>query len=201
MKTKTLNDSASASDPGQIRLSRAKLRRFHPELYEPRGLWRLLKRLSPMQRFWQTRREEHLLYGDSRAAIVMATTPLLIAAYTDELDCIAMLIFPDELVHEYDLEVGSRLLTVNLYTIRGNLVADLEHGPASYHRYSNFGPMIAEFFSNDMARIKQRRSEIEETEWAHTQELAEAYLTKRGKRYRDGRPMCSMLPARLWRDR
>ena len=38
---------------------------------------------------------EHLEHGDSRAAIVISTDPeLLIAAYTDELDCIAMLRLP-----------------------------------------------------------------------------------------------------------
>ena len=38
-----------------------------------------------------------------RAAVVIAVKPLLIAAYTDELDCIAMLHFPEELAAEYAL--------------------------------------------------------------------------------------------------
>ena len=60
---------------------------------------------------------EHLEHGDSRAAIVVSTYPaLLIAAYTDELACVAMLRLPKEpLVSKYSLLRGSRLLTVNTY--------------------------------------------------------------------------------------
>jgi hypothetical protein len=54
----------------------------------------------------------HLDRGDARAALVAAITPdVLVAAYTDELDCVAMLRFPQELVDIYDLEVGTRLIT------------------------------------------------------------------------------------------
>ena len=63
---------------------------------------------------------EHLEHGDSRAAIVVSTDPeLLIAAYTDELDCVAMLRLPKEpLVSKYSLLRGSRLLTVNTLQYR-----------------------------------------------------------------------------------
>ena len=48
--------------------------------------------------------KEQLLHGDSRAAVVVSVDPLLlVAAYTDELDCVALLRFPDsEFVEEYD---------------------------------------------------------------------------------------------------
>lgn len=198
MRTQTLNDNSTASDPGGIRLSHDKLRRFHPELYEPKGLWRWLGRISPLQRFWLTRKTEHLLHGDSRAALVISVQPLLVAAYTDELDCIALLQFPPELAAEYGLQVGTRLLTVNLYAPGSTPAADLENGPASYRRYSNFDPLIAEFVSDDQPRIEFRKAEISEAEWRRTAALAQEYLAKRGPLARDGRPMRSGVPAQAW---
>lgn len=197
MRTQTLNDNTAASDPGGIRLSHAKLRRFHPELYEPKGLWRWLGRRSPMQEFWLTRKTEHLLHGDSRAALVVSVQPLLVAAYTDELDCIALLHFPPELVAEYGLQVWTRLLTVNLYAFGSTPVADLENGPASYRRYSNFDPLIAEFVSDDLPRIEYRKAEIPEAEWQRTAALAHAYLGKHEPLARDGRPMRCGDPATI----
>jgi hypothetical protein len=195
MNTRTLDDRSQASHPGGIRLSEEKARRFEPGLYEPRGVFRLLGRLSPWQRFYQARLVEHLLHGDSRAAVVMSVSPLLVAAYTDELDCIAMLGFPAELVQEYGLQVGSRLLTVNLYVSGREPVADLDPGPASYGRYKNFGPAIAEFLSDDREQIEARKRKISEQEWAHTVELGRAYLARYGPKARDGRPLESEMPA------
>src|SRR5262249_14686040 len=113
----------------------------------------------------------------------------------DELDCIVVLSFPQWLVAEYRLTPGKRLLTVNLYG-RGELAADLEHGPSSYRRWGHFIPIIAEFVSDGAARIEIRKAEIPETEWICTQALAEAYLARHGRRARDGHPMRSGIPAR-----
>ena len=188
MKSKTLDNNTYASDPGEIRLSHEKLRTFHPELYKPRGLFRLLKRLSPLQKYWLLRLEEHLIYGDSRAAIVASVAPLIVAAYTDELDCIALLRFPEPLVQQYQLKPGTRLLTVNTYTAGTKPVADLENGPASYHRYRNFQPVIADFLSDDAARIATRKAEIPEAEWERTYKLAQALSARKKLFVRDGRP-------------
>src|SRR5262249_51250149 len=73
--------------------------------------------------------EEQLQHGDSRAAIVVCTAPLLVAAYSDELDCIAMLRFPNTFAEEYKLWVGSRLLTVNTYGRGQKYDEDLILGP------------------------------------------------------------------------
>ena len=53
---------------------------------------------------------------------------ILIAAYTDELDCVAMLEFPKEPLREYSLSVGSRLLTVNVYERKNKTDSDLIRG-------------------------------------------------------------------------
>jgi hypothetical protein len=195
--TETLDDRSFASDPGRITLRHEKMSRLHPELYLYKGLCnRVKKRFTPEQIYSHTYHREHLENGDSRAAVVISLQPLVIAAYTDEFDCVAMLEFPDFLALEYSLQVGSRLLTVNTYYPgHSNLVADLEHGPASCHQYWNFTPLIAEFLSIDFDRIEQRKSEITEQEWSRTVELAHNYLDKYGSRFRNGLPLYCSSPA------
>ena len=114
---------------------------------------------------------EHLEYGDSRAAIVVSTDPeLLIAAYTDELDCVAMLRFPnDPLVSKYALQRGSRLLTVNTYKQNQRLDTDLIPGPLAIPRWSGFDPIIADFVTDDMERVEARKFQIPSIEWERTQ--------------------------------
>ena len=169
------------------------MRQFHPELYQ--SSWIDFFK-SPARVFWLTRHREHLLCGDSRAAMVTSIAPLLVAAYTDELDCVAILKFPTNLVLEYGLNIGDRLLTVNLYTSGGIPVADLSDGPLSYHRYSNFFPFIAEFLSEDRIHIEYRKSQIAESEWERTKRLADEYIVRNGiTRVRDGRPMHCGKPA------
>jgi hypothetical protein len=190
------NRTSFASDPGSVELSESKLRRLCPNLYASR--WNLLGRVDERigwraaDRIWCA---DQLVHGDSRAAVVVSTSPLLVAAYTDELDCVALLRFPDGLATEMGLGVGSRLLTVNRYVPRGPLARDLEDGPASYHRYKNFIPLIADFLSDDVEWLEQRKSRIDEKEWQRTLELGQRYLKQRGEAARDGRPDRCLMPA------
>lgn len=194
--SKTINDQSYASNPGNIKLSYEKLCSFHPELFTYQGLWnRWRKIFNKDQIFWHTRHREHMETGDSRAALVISVNPLLIAAYTDELDCIAMLQFPDGLVHSYNLYVGKKLLTVNIYWYGDALATDLENGPSAFHRYANFSPLIAEFLTHDQHRTEQLKSQISEQEWARAYDLARVYIEKNGFQARDGLPMNCSIPA------
>src|SRR5262249_13829871 len=99
--TRTLDDSTSASDPGGVSVSHKKLRLLRPDLYGLRGL---VHRVRSGLGYGFPQRvyiEEQLQHGDSRAAVVVLTKPLLVAAYTDELDCVALLRFPEYLVEDY----------------------------------------------------------------------------------------------------
>jgi hypothetical protein len=184
------DDETAASDPGQIRLSDAKLRQFHPEFYGFRSLFTRLAKGS---------REliaEHMQLGDSRAAVVISLDPFLVGAYTDEMDDSAVLRFDATLRSQYPgFRVGSRLLTVNTYSRGGRLVPDLINGRASYHRYCNFFPIIAEFVSDDLDRIEIRKKQIGEAEWRRAQSAGADYLQRNRGRTRDGRPKYSMKPA------
>ena len=67
-----------------------------------------------------------LFYGDTQPAVVVSTNPLLIAAYSDEMDAVVMLRFPNEFAEQYNLSVGTRLTTSNVY-FNGAAVADDIH--------------------------------------------------------------------------
>src|SRR5687767_13892162 len=115
-RLRTIDDSTSASDPGQINLSIPRLRRLRPDLFGKGAVWHAMMVFLSIEPFPHKRHiREQLAAGDSRAAVVMKINPLLVAAYTDELDCVAILRFDDSLVAEFDLTPGTRLLTVNTY--------------------------------------------------------------------------------------
>lgn len=83
--------------------------------------------------------------------------------------------FDDIYVEEYALQVGARLLTINIY-VEEQLTFDLKEGPKAYHRYGNFAPLIAEFLSDDLGKIEERKKEINEEEWQRTEELGTKFM-------------------------
>jgi hypothetical protein len=194
-RTRTLDDTTSASDPGQIRLSHTKLRVLRPDLYGIGGIWKSI--LAFIRIGWPQRIyiEEQLQCGDSRAAVVVSTTPLLIAAYTDELDCVAVLRFPGEFVDQYRLSIGTRLLTVNCYGRSPDYDPDLILGPKLIQRWTGFHPVIAEFLTDDFDRVQARKNEITEDEWRRTETMGTEYVKSRPGIARDGRPVYSSIPA------
>jgi Fe-S cluster assembly iron-binding protein IscA len=186
-----------ASDPGGVVLSPSKLQRLQPELFARTGGFfrRLLGsgRDSGLEEYCDSL-SEHLQQGDSRAAVVVSLAPLVVAAYTDELDCVALLRFPEDLVAEYGLQVGSRLLTVNRYFQGGERPGDLVPGPRDTRQYTNYIPIIADFLATDRARVERRKAAIGEDEWERAAEMGRALLG-RGVTPRDGRPLHCDRPA------
>lgn len=181
------DDSTFASDPVNIGLDTEKLQQFKDALS-------LSQRLTTGLTCPDNLLDEHLQGGDSRAAVVVAIEPsLVVAAYTDELDCVALLEFPSEFVGQYNLKVTSRLLTVNTYVRGFGVASDLVSGPESYKRYRNFFPLIAEFLSSDIHAIEARKASIEESEWAlalqqGNQALARNTPPRNGSPYRSKKP-------------
>jgi hypothetical protein len=165
---------------------------------------RLLRRFCPHLFGWSGRKEEnhhtkerireHMRFGDSRAAIVVSTGPLLVAAYTDELDCVAMLRFePGSSIPE--LSIGSRLLTVNTYRAGTQVVEDLFPGPLNHGIYENFYPIISDFIATNPEVVEQRKSEIHESEWERTFSMGIEYLDTHPELARNGSPWQSNKPA------
>lgn len=185
---------STASNPGRLQVSGESLRRLSPELYAPRGTIEFQRVLalnagSPSDHLREIR--NHLAGGDCRAALVMQTSPLFVAAYTDELDCVVLLEFPDFLVEDYELSEGTRLLTVNMYFDRGSfgMASDLRAGPHDTKRFGNFRPFIAEFLSEDTEQIGLTKLNIPEEEWERTEALGRAALQDKKRKPRLGHPL------------
>jgi uncharacterized protein (TIGR02996 family) len=183
--TEFMDDNTAASEPGLIQLSPAKLKRLRPDFFGLRAAF------SPDAGAYKRYLAEHLMGGDSRAAIVVSIDPLRIAAYTDELDCIAMLGFDTAFVSDYDLKPGSRLLTVNTYGDRHPMSKDLIPGPGDLKNWGVFHPLIADFLTDDYKRLQVRKDSIAEFEWLRTHQLAREYARARPGVARDGRPIYS----------
>ena len=193
-QTWTLSNPFFAPSPGRLTLSDGKLRALRPDLYT---LGQRLRELVGLEFPQRTYLREQLQHGDSRAAVVLATDPLLVAAYTDELDCVAILKFPVELVAEYRLQAGTKLLTVNTYRSEPEIDADLIPGPNATRNCSGFNPLIADFVSDDAERLKTRKQEIAKEEWQRTYRLGREYIKVRPGVARDGRPVHVGQPATL----
>jgi hypothetical protein len=200
MKTKTLDNSTEASNPGNVTISLRKLYKLQPELSSWQSWMAFVLRngtgFGISRKFWLTHISEHLLYGDSRAAMVVKVDPLLIAAYTDEMDCVVLLKFESSLCRDYNLKPGTRLLTVNTYSdLRFGYAQDITPGEAARDRWGNMSPMIAEFLSDDVDTIESRKSQIADNEWMRLETLAKDNISKMGMAARDGRPLFCLIPA------
>jgi hypothetical protein len=183
------DDETNASDPARVALSIRRFRRLEPAA---RGLRGWYWRWFAGGRQFEEMLDKHLHLGDSRAACVVSIEPLLVAAYTDELDCVAMLCFPSWLVEEHCLKLGSRLLTVNGYFLEGEVVDDLEPGPDDLNQYFNFFPVIAEFVSDDSQRIAERKTAIAYEEWQRCERMGQDYLKRNQGQWRNGSPLHSI---------
>jgi hypothetical protein len=211
--TRTGDNRSFAQRPGLIPLSQVRLQRFHPELFvvKPWMFW-LRKRYREDELF-KTHVAEHLRYGLAEPAIVVGLDPLLIAAYTNEIDCVAFLAFyskvkahpvygeyypqglADELIKRHNLRIGSRLLSVNTFErveVDG-YAPDLIPGPKARGVYGHFSPFIADFLTLAPSRVEERKALIKESEWQRCQQLADEYFESveedAGISPRDGRLM------------
>jgi hypothetical protein len=178
------NDSAHASDPGRIRLAAGRLEAYWEYDTTLMGFSGNFPEFTGMV-------DEHLQVGDSRAAVLLSVDPVLVAAYTDEIDCVVVLKFPAKIATDFGLQVGTRLLTVNTYNFGNQVVRDLSPGEGNLGNYCNFYPLIAEFLSDNSARIESRKSEIDEAVWARCAEMGQAFIQATPAAIRNGSPFHS----------
>jgi hypothetical protein len=187
-----------ATQPGGIGLSDAKMRRFHPELYGLTGLFHARRFPGRGVSAHEARQmiHEHLRRGDSQPALVVSTRPLVVAAYTEDIDCVALLEFDEALALEHRLQQGSRLLTVNTYLDDAAGAHDLQPGPDRCGPWKNFWPCIAEFLSDDVEQIAQRKRDIAQNAWLKAARAAKrATQDGRTQPVRSGHPLlCHVAP-------
>jgi len=203
MAAKTVNDTLGGQSR-TLTLSHQKLKALQPELYSSRSWQKFLRengyRLSAPNEsadHWKSYVEDNLRQGGCGAAVVVSATPLLIAAYSGEIDCVALLRFSDQFAAKYDLRTGARLLAVNIH-LEWNffLPEDLNPGPRQTGKYRNFAPLIVEFLTDDAEVANQKKAEIAEAEWRRAEAIGKEYLNQNGEKARDGRPLLCHLPAK-----
>ncbi len=83
-----------ASDPGGFSLSHEKLREMRPDLYGFSATVELVMTYLRMADSHRVMVKSALQEGDCRGAVVVSVFPLIVASYTDEMDCVVMLRFP-----------------------------------------------------------------------------------------------------------
>lgn len=189
-----MDDDTFATMPGELELSLKKLKAFHPSIF---SLLSRLKNDLKIKKKHVKKVEiikEHIFFGDSQPAVVLLSNPLIIAAYSSDIDCIILLRFASKFSKGYSLVEGSRLLSVNTY---GEAIHnDLIHGPDSSHTWNSFWPIIADFISDDIEKIQQKKSLIEEEIWNKIYYLGKKQLEEDFIRYRFGGPLHSCIPIR-----
>lgn len=182
--------AAVASDPGGLSIDPDRLRRLSPSLFGLSGL-------LPANVARRTSLTRHVRIGDTRAAVVVAVEPLVVAAYSDDFDAVVLLRF-DPGPTDLDLQVGTRLLTVNTFGNDGPVAPDIARGPLASTGWSHVHPVIADFVCprSELDRVERRKQAIREDEWQRTAFLGRQYLATRPGQLRDGAPHLARRPAR-----
>ena len=127
-----------------------------------------------------------LCYGDTQPALVVSASPLTVAAYSDEIDGVLMLRFPDEFVKKYGLYPGMRLTTSNVYFRLEQFPADIVIGEHFCRRYNDFLPIVQLFIGKGDEKIKAKTALFSEAVWSRVSEKAAQYAEERPDTYRDG---------------
>ena len=127
-----------------------------------------------------------LFYGDTQPALVMSVSPLTVAAYSDEIDGVLMLRFPEGLAERYSLYPGMRLTTSNVYFRWEEFPADVMIGENFCRRYNDFMPIVQLFIGKNDEKILAKAGLFSEDVWNRVSEKAAAYTEKHPDLCRDG---------------
>lgn len=190
---KWFNTRSTASLPGEIPIDYARLEWFRRKLN-----WghRFLGVGGVPRERWAV----HLEKGLAEPALVVRARPVVVAVYTCEFDCVAMLRFAQGLPDGVTVREGDQLLSVNTFERarlgERKLSRDLVAGSEMRSHWSNVHPAIADFLSTDASAIAARKREIRDSDWARVAELVPAYRKRFPNRFRDGNPYISHLEAK-----
>ena len=142
---------------------------------------------------------EHLHVGQVNPAMVMETDPLLVAAYTHDIDAVVMFMFPQEYVTTFGLRRNSMLLSSTCYGRGQNRVAaDITPGEGNTGVWRNIWPVIVDFFALGREVISKRRKEVTREEWQRVHDMGRAWIARHGHHGRSGSPCVSNRPAWFW---
>jgi len=135
----------------------------------------------------RTRIKEHMLYGDSQPAVVISKHPLIIAAYSEDIDCVVLLNFPEGYTEFYNLGIKSKLVAVNTYLRTEEFQKDITPGPNCHNTWTGYTPIIAEFITDDVNALENKKQEIDNEIWEYVYKLGIEHQKNKPGTYRDGR--------------
>lgn len=175
------DSNTRADNPGSIRLSGRKLRQVKKLICTSELEKAYFKKRIPVIK-------EFVKYGDTQPAYVMSASPLVISSYSDEMDAVVMLRFPDVLAKEYALSQGDKLVTVNTYRwLEGHEIApDIFVGENYLYRYSNCQPIVPLFISGNRKLLEQKLTLFDDETWAMVWQKSLQYVAEHPDLMRDG---------------
>lgn len=187
MDNNHLDPNSYASEPGNIHISDEKW----SEVADLLGLSFFEKIKYNRNRKYI---DEYMYLGDTQPAVVMSTSPLIISAYSDEMDAVMLLRFPDILAEKYGLEDGTRLTVSNTYSMyadysrvkRADVAADIIPGKNFSGSFFDFRPIVTVFLSDDTDAIKRHTDNVPDALWEYVEALSRKYAEKYPERTRDG---------------
>ncbi|MEM1349984.1 MAG: hypothetical protein AAGI01_15595, partial [Myxococcota bacterium] len=193
--TKTLDNQSMASVAGGVRLSQERLHSLEPglrgwrgKLFDARLTLGSLSRLTAARVF-----AEHLMYGDAAPALVVSTTPFKVAAFAPGLDAVIMLAFEDAVRDALSQapETGDRLLVINTYESMNEegYAPGVIPGPSAPGAFRDAAPLIADWLTDDAARVQLIKRSFPEELWLHVGALASSYVEYFGEKARAGNPV------------
>lgn len=170
-----------ADHPGRVKLSKRKLRQVKKLVCTSFGETLFFHLRIPAVK-------EYVAYGDTQPACVMSVSPLVISAYSDEMDAVVMLRFPDALAQQYKLSSGDRLVTVNTYRwLEGYEIApDIFVGEHFLQRYSDFQPIVPLFICKNETPVQEKCRLFDEETWETVTQKSRQYAAEHPDLIRDG---------------
>ena len=181
--------SSFSDNPAKIRPTKSMVKPLCPELgsMKPGYIWQRfafnLANSKPLWKYFREIMEKH----DANPAIVCSVKPLLVAAYSCDLDCAVLIRYPDEFVQRFGLKPKMRLLSVNSYDEMK--LEDCVPGPRNSGNWGSFLPRIANFLSDDEAAIKRRMNTFSEDTWDRVYPCAVEYAKRFPHRARGPNPL------------
>lgn len=162
-----VDPASMAENAGAVRLSREKFAELRDDILKVSGAKKAYfnkqyKRIS-----------QYLQNGDTQPAVVASVSPLIVSAYSDEMDAVVFLRFPDELTAKYGLQAGTRLVTSCVYTSGDKIAKDLRPGQRYLEQFSDVTPVVQLFLSDEEAMIRARTELFNEDVWSRVTDLTQ----------------------------